>query len=58
MCGTSSQKNANDTPEQLVEETLKMLWEQCELGYEWQQRRYAMLRLKVTFAQHIVKPNG
>lgn len=39
-------KNGKDTPEKLVEGTGKMLWWQCELGHEWQQRGYALLKTK------------
>ena len=39
-------KNGKVTPEKLVEGTGKMLWWQCELGHEWQQRGYAMLKTK------------
>ena len=39
-------KNGKVTPEMLVEGTGKLLWWQCELGHEWQQRGYAMLKTK------------
>ena len=39
-------KNGDQTPEKLVEGTGKILWWQCELGHEWQQRGYAMLKTK------------
>ena len=39
-------KNGDETPEKLVEGTGELLWWRCENGHEWQQRGYAMLKVK------------